>query len=217
VAVSEFQVAPRTLNGGYGPKDMKMLLNGNVVYQGTMAPTSTLDVPLSPPVNATNAQLLITSSYDPNFPNNSRNVQVVEVVFWERALPGTFGDWAVRNFSDSQLADPAIGASDADPDLDGGVNFLEFAMGGDALSPDANTFRLKNISAAVGQFSVRFTERKQLVGVTREFLSSSNLTTWTTIAPLNVQTLQDLGETAVLQATFPVQNSRTFFRLNYHP
>ena len=217
VAVSEFQVAPRTLNGGYGPKDVQMLLNGLVIYQGTMAPTSTLEVPLTPPVNATNAQLLITGSYDPNFPTNSRNVQVVEVVFWERALPGTFGDWALRNFNYTQLADPAIGASDADPELDGAVNFLEFAMGGAPLSADADNFKLKNLSLSPGQFSVRFTERKQLVGVTREFLSSSNLTTWAVVAPLSVQTIQDLGETAVLQATFPVQNSRTFFRLSYHP
>jgi hypothetical protein len=75
---------------------------------------------------------------------------------------------------------------------------------------------LKNTSAPPGQFAFRFTERKQMVGVTREFLSSTNLVNWTTNTPLTLQTLQDLGENAVMQATFPLQSSRTFFRLSYH-
>lgn len=67
VAVSEFQIAPRTLNGGYGPKTIEMFLDGALVYAGTMI-NATLDVRLPEPAYATNAQLLITSSYDPGYP-----------------------------------------------------------------------------------------------------------------------------------------------------
>ena len=48
--VSRFQIYPRTTNGGYGPKNIRVLLDGVQIYQGTMAPTSTLDVPFELPV-----------------------------------------------------------------------------------------------------------------------------------------------------------------------
>jgi len=63
VAISEFKVYPRTDNGGYGPKDVQVLLNGASVYSGSMAATATLDVKLSQPAYATNAELYLTSSY----------------------------------------------------------------------------------------------------------------------------------------------------------
>ena len=40
VALSELQIYPRSDNGGYGPKDVQVLLDGISVYQGSMAPTS---------------------------------------------------------------------------------------------------------------------------------------------------------------------------------
>jgi hypothetical protein len=71
IGISEFQIAPRTFNGGYGPKNVQLLLDGISVYTGTMAPNLTLDVPLVRPIQATNAELMIYSSYDPNYPDDS--------------------------------------------------------------------------------------------------------------------------------------------------
>ena len=77
VAMSGFQVYPRTENGGYGPKDIQMIVNvtnaipstgiptsGTLVYEGTMSPTTAFDARLPQPVSATNAVLVVTSAYD---------------------------------------------------------------------------------------------------------------------------------------------------------
>ncbi|HET7625409.1 MAG TPA: discoidin domain-containing protein [Verrucomicrobiae bacterium] len=142
--ISGFQIAPRTFNGGYGPKNIEMLFNGVSIFTGTMAPNLTLDIPLARPVQTTNAELMIYSSYDPNYPDDSRNVQVMEVTFFERAQPGTFADWQLQHFTDAELDDSSIGSSQADPDNDGLPNLLEFAEGGDPLTADAT-----NASASV--------------------------------------------------------------------
>jgi hypothetical protein len=214
-AISEFLVYPRTLNGGYGPKAVQMLLDGIVVYQGTMAGTSTLDIKLPQPTNATTAQLLITSSYDPNFPNNSRNVQVVEMTFYERAQPGTYGDWVLHNFTDVQLADPATGASTSDPDHDGVANLVEFAMGGDPWTGDASNAKLQPVAASPGTFRFRFQERKNLGDVQRSFESSTDLVNWTVATPAALTNVADLGSLWLREATFPLQGSVAVFRLRF--
>lgn len=214
-AVSRFQVFPRTTNGGYGPKDVNVLLDGVSVYQGTMAATVTLDVSFSPPVYATNGELLITSSYDPANPGNSRNVQVVELIFYERAQPGTFGDWLVRQFSDTDLANPSVGGMLSDPDGDGAANLLEFAMGGDPSVSDSVNFRLLQASRPPGQFSFQFRQRKDPGDVSRQFLQSTNLTTWVAVAPLSLSVAQDLGTFEVLQATFASTQAQSWFRVSF--
>jgi hypothetical protein len=214
-AVSRFQVYPRTTNGGYGPKDVSVLLDGSSIYQGTMGPTTTLDVEFSPPAYATNAELLITSSYDPMFPNDSRNVQVVEMVFFERAVPGTFGDWALREFNATQLADASVSGPGADPDGDGAPNLLEFAMGGQPLAADAQNLKLQSASMLSNQFAFHFRQRKDLGGLARQFLLSSNLVAWTQISPLNVSTEQDFGDVVQLLATMDAPAQLSFFRVSF--
>ncbi len=228
VALSEFQVFPRTLNGGYGPKAVQMLLNvtdstftnslpaaGTNVYQGTMLGTATLDVLVSPPVYATNAMLWITSSYDPSFPSNSRNVQVVELNFLERAAPGTYGDWAVRQFTDAQLSDPAIGAADADPDSDGVRNLAEFAMGGNPLVADGAAMSLQPVSSSAGTFAFSFRERKDLGDVARHFESSTNLVDWSEVSPSSLSILASSSQTYMRAAVFPLLSGGAYFRLRY--
>jgi hypothetical protein len=215
VAISEFQVAPRTLNGSYGPKAVQMLFNGLSVYQGTMAATATLDVHLPHPLTATNAQLVITSSYDPNYPTNSRNVQVVELTFFERALPGTFADWLLRNFSDAQIADGAVTGPQADPDADGVPNLVEFAVGGNPLAPDSAFAVLQPLSVNQGTLTLQFRERKNLGDVQRTVQTSSDLRTWTEVMPAALTNVADLGEAWLRQAAFPLQGTPIFFRLSY--
>jgi hypothetical protein len=228
IALSEFQIYPRTLNGGYGPRAVQLLLNvgnpasaypnaplGTNVYQGTMAATATLDVSVAQPVYATNALLWITSSYDPSYPTNSRNVQVVEMFFFERALPYTFGDWVVRQFTEAQIGAAAISGPFADPDGDGVPNLLEFAVGGNPLAPDASNAQLQPVAATPGSFAFRYRERKNLGDVQRNFERSAELLNWNSITPSSVTNLNDLGDSWVRQATFPATNAALFFRVRF--
>jgi hypothetical protein len=214
-AISRFQVYPRTTNGGYGPKDVSLLLDGSSIYQGTMGPTTTLDVQFDQPAYATNAELLITSAYDPNFPTNPRNVQVVEMVFFERAIPGTFADWALHEFNATQLADASVSGPGADPDGDGAPNLLEFAMGGEPLVADAENLKLQSASISANQFAFHFRQRKDLGGLTRQFLLSTDLIAWTQVSPLNVSTDQDLGDVVQLLATMEAPSQPSFFRVGF--
>ena len=220
--------ATRPDNGGYGPKAVQMVLNvtnavitntvpsaGTNVYQGIMAATATLDVRLSPPVYATNALLWITSSYDPSYPTNSRNVQVVEMSFFERALPGTYGDWALHEFSDAQLADPAFGTATADPDGDGVPNLAEFAMDGNPLVADGATLALQPLSSVPGCFAFSFQERKSLGDVQRRFESSTNLVNWAEVTPTSLVVISNLPDAYLRGAVFPAQDAAAYFRLSF--
>jgi hypothetical protein len=214
-AVSEFKVYPRTVNGGYGPKNMQMLLNGASIYSGTMAPTTTLDVELSPPVYATNAELYISSSYDPDYPTNSRNVQVVEMVFYERALPGTFADWQLQFFTDAQLENPAISSTAAEPAGGNVPNLLEFVVDGNPWTPVLANFALTSTLPSANQVAIQFRERPQLGNVTRQFQASTDLINWSDTSPLSVITQQILGTVLVYQAVFPTQQNQAFYRIRY--
>jgi hypothetical protein len=213
-AVSEFEIAPRTLNGGYGPKTIQMLLDGEIVFSGAMS-NATLRVPLTAPVNASNAQLVITSSFDPVYPTNSRNVQVVEVVFRERAQPGSYGDWAVRRFTDAQLADAGISGSGADPEADGAPNLLEFATGGDPFLPDAGELRLQGLSATNGQFMLQFREGTGMIDVARWFEAAPTLNAWAEIEPIEIHVRQDAGEWRLLEAVLPQDGAARYYRIGY--
>jgi len=214
VAIAEFLVYPRS---GYGPGNVQMLFNGTVAYTGTMANSAApLDVVLSPPVYATNAQLLITSSYDPSYPTTPRDTQVEELIFLQRAAPGTFGDWELSYFTNSaQINNPAISGITADPDGDGVPNLLEFAVGGNPLVPDATNATVRASSLPAGQVAVQFQERNQLGDVTRSFQSSTDLVHWTSATPVSVTPVQNLGLVSINQAVFPVQTINTYFRLVY--
>jgi hypothetical protein len=228
VAVSEFQVYPRTDNGGYGPKGVQMVLNvtnalpasgmptsGTNIYQGTMAATARLDVRLAGPMPATNAVLVITSSYDRGSSTNSRNVQVVELSFYERAMPGTFGDWSLHEFTDAQLADPTFGAPTADPDQDGVPNLVEFAMGGNPLVANPSIGLLGLWGAASDSFAFSFRERKNLGDVQRRFESSTNLVNWAEVTPSSLVTVSNLPDVYLRGAVFPAQATAAYFRLRF--
>jgi len=214
-AVSEFQVVPRTANGGYGPANLQLWLNSVPVTTNTMTGTGTLDVKFSPPLYATNAELYITGSYYNGNSSNPENVQVVEFDLYERAQPGTFADWQLQNFTDTQLTNSAIGTATADPDGDGVPNLLEFVVGGNPFIPDETNAAVRNISLAGSQFAFQFQERSSLGDVTRQFLDSPDLLVWTSTAPLQLNTVQTNGNNLIYQAVFPLQNFQQFFRIQY--
>ena len=216
VSVKKFQVAPRTVNGGYGPKNIQMLLNGFSVFTGTVPATATLEVDLPQALIATNAQLLMTSSYDPSFPTNSRNVQVVEVVFLERALPGSFGEWLLARFDNEEIENENISGANGDPDGDGVFNLFEFATGGNPMLADSGNSELVGSQSTNGVFSLRFVERANLGGVMRQIYVSTNLNVWSHATPVEECIVNDSGTFQIRKANFSVQSAPAFFRLGYN-
>lgn len=214
-AVSEFHVVPRTDNGGYGPADVQLWLNGAPVTTNTMSATGTLDQKFSPPLYATNAELYITGSYDHGTTTSPRNVQVVELDFYERAQPGTFADWQLQNFTDAQLTNSAVGAPNADPDGDGVPNLLEFAVGGNPFMPDATNAVVRTRQISPSLFAIQFQERNSLGDVSRQFQTSGDLLNWTNTTPGVLIRLQTSANTTLYQAVFQVQASTQFFRICY--
>jgi len=212
VAVSEFQVVPRA---SYGPANMQMWFNGTPVYSGTMANSGSLSVTFSPPLYATNAELYITSSYDPAYPTDSRNVQVAELTFLERALPGTFGDWQLNYFSDEQMTNSAIAAPAADPDNDGVPNLLEYVVGGNPQVADATNAAVRGFQLAGNQFAIEFQEGNSITNLNRQFQFSTDLQNWSNATPITLTVLQNLGTVSKYEATFPMQPQPQFFRLRY--
>jgi hypothetical protein len=137
------------------------------------------------------------------------------MVFFERAIPGTFADWALHEFNATQLADASVSGPGADPDGDGAPNLLEFAMGGEPLVADAENLKLQNASISANQFAFHFRQRKDLGGLTRQFLLSTDLIAWTQVSPLNVSTDQDLGDVVQLLATMEAPSQPSFFRVGF--
>jgi hypothetical protein len=215
MAVSEFMIYPRTYNGGYGPKTIQMFFNSNSVYQGTMSATTTLDVLLSPPVAVTNALLLITSSYDPTYPTSPRNVQVIETVFYERAMPGTYADWQLNHFTDTQLADASVSGLGADPDGDGVPNLLEFAAAADPWAADAALAKVEAAQTVTNTLRLRYRERASLSDVSRGFQLSTNLALWSEVTPVSLTTISNLGSVLVRDAVFPSRDAAGFYRVRF--
>ena len=226
VALSGMQVYPRTENGGYGPKGIQLFVNvtstipasglptsGSNAYAASMAATTTLDARWTQPVLATNAVLVITSAYDRGVSTNPRSVQVNEWLLFERAQPGTFGDWAVRQFSDAQLADPTVCGATSDPDGDGVGNRMEFAVGGNPLVADGTNALLRIAAAPLSKVAVRFRERKDMVDVALQFERSFDLAAWSTVTPASISTVTDLGTARWREATFPLGAATAFYRL----
>ena len=227
VALTEFKETPRNANSGYGPYTFQLWCNvtsaipasgvptsGSNFWSGTGFPLTTLDVKLTSLVYATNAVIVVTGAYDNGTTVNPRTVQLAELNFFERALPGTFGDWSLNNFSDAQLTNPAVGIASADPDGDGVPNLLEFSIGGNPNAADATNAVVRGALNA-GQFTFQFQERNALGNVGRQFQAAGDLSNWTNVTPAAVTPLQNLGLKSLYEATFPVQIDPQFFRLRY--
>ena len=227
VAIAEFRETPRNANNGYGPSTFQLYCNvtnplpasgipssGSNFWSGTGFALTTLDVKLPVPVLATNVVLVATGAYDNGPSSTPRNLQLSELDFYERAQPGTFGDWQLHHFTDAQLTNAAIGIAPADPDGDGVPNLLEFVVGGDPLVPDATNAVLK-ATATGGQFYFQFQERSALGNVARQFQASGDLLTWTNLAPPPLTPVRTNGGNVLYSATLPLQNYLQFFRLQY--
>ncbi len=64
------------------------------------------------------------------------------------ALGGTYEEWKGTKFDTTQSGDLQISGPDADPDGDGHVNLIEYAFGGEPLSPDLAGFFLTELNGS---------------------------------------------------------------------
>jgi len=228
IALSEFLVTPRV---GYGPNAVQMIVNstlipgtplngtetngiptnGTSVYSGSMANSATpLDVVLAKPVTVTNAELLVTTTY------SAFNVQVAELSFNERSMPGTFGDWELRQFTAAQLNNPVMTSPFADPDGDGVVNLQEFAVGGNPLVKDATNAAMHAIVLPGNQVGITFQVTNNLGDISLQYQSSPDLVHWTNVTPTSVSVVTNRGTISIDEAVFPMQSPLLYYyRLNY--
>jgi hypothetical protein len=140
---------------------------------------------------------------------------VVELQFFERAQPGTFADWEMQTFSSAQLSNAIYQGPMADPDGDGVPNLVEFAAGANPLSSDAAKAALVPMGAASNQFILQYRQRKNLGDVTAVFEASTNLVDWTAVIPLSTANVSDLGNTWLMQATFPAGTLQNYYTIEY--
>jgi len=227
VALSEVLIYPRS---GYGPNAIQLIANsqlapgtppngsetygiptnGTSIYTGTMANSAAAaDVVLAKPVYVTNLQLYITSSY------SADNVQVAEIIFNERSLPGTFGDWELRQFTAAQLNSPAMTSPFADPDGDGVVNLQEYAVGGNPLVKDATNAIMHGFILSSNQIGVSYQVTNVLGDISLQYQASADLIHWTNVTPTSVSVLTNKASILTDEAVFPQQPPLKYYRLNY--
>ncbi|MCS7091376.1 MAG: hypothetical protein RMN51_02205 [Verrucomicrobiota bacterium] len=226
VALAEAVLLPRTENGGYGPSVARLIANlpgpplaGHVpapaqtLYEGSVPPTSPLRVWLSTPVTTSNALWIFFGAYDRGLTNQPRNVQVVEVQFWERARPGTYGDWVLRTWATG--ADGTVVSPAADPDRDGAPNLWEFIVGTNPANPQQ--LGLGWEFGHAGELEVRWSYRRRtdIVGVQETFLASTNLTDWIAIQPSWVRLREVVAGLGRYELAFSIESKQRFYRLQY--
>ncbi|MFT4546544.1 MAG: hypothetical protein ACI9MB_000487 [Verrucomicrobiales bacterium] len=135
--------------------------------------------------------------------------------------PGETGDpcaaWLWEHFDEDELADPAIGGIDADPDRDGLSNLLEFALALDPESPQGeSTVDLVEIDGNYFQ-SITVEHDKRALLLRAEV--SADLLTWSdTLTDVEIYIASDL-KAGIERLTFrdltPIDanNARRFMRL----
>lgn len=228
VALADVTLVPRPDNGGYGPSQVRLLLNtpqlpslngpppvGDIVYEGPVPPTSELQIRFPRPLTATNALWLILGAYDRGNTNAPRNVQVSELVFRERARPGTYADWALRNFTNDPTAAPDLLDPAADPDQDRAANLLEFILGADPNTPEPQPASLSRGESSPPWVRWVLRESPQITGVLRWFQSSTDLHSWSFVEPASIRFLQRTNDLNLWEVTFPLEETPRYFRLLY--
>lgn len=126
----------------------------------------------------------------------------VDEIVWAPQMY-TFSSWQSAFFTPSQLADPLISGPDADPDLDGLKNLMEFAFDLDPLLPDAA--RLPRPQTIGDRFVVSFTEPLRIAGIRYGAMWSPSL------APESWQTVPDTGSGPVHTFSVPIGTHSNLF------
>ncbi len=119
--------------------------------------------------------------------------------------------WMPENFTESELTDPAISGSEADPDSDGLSNFFEYALG---LNPrQATTAPLPTVGMIDGFWTYLYQRPVDRLDVTYQVEVSRDLSIWLTSGFVPIKQSDDGVEETwrtqyITEDTLPV-----FFRL----
>ncbi|TVP77860.1 MAG: hypothetical protein EA353_09615 [Puniceicoccaceae bacterium] len=176
------------------------------VFDGTPKPVSVLTEPTGLSVaitydgepdapSAVGSYAVEAIITDPNYQGSAEGTLVIE------AGEDNYDTWAAANELSDADADPL-----ADPDGDGIVNLLEYALGGDPRVP--NTIQAFSIQIIDTQTEISFF--RAAADLLYEVLASSELTDWEVIAT----NPGEVGENVKLTDPKTVsENPRRFFRL----
>ncbi|HLP00954.1 MAG TPA: hypothetical protein VK163_02925 [Opitutaceae bacterium] len=130
------------------------------------------------------------------------------------APPTTYPDWANDNFSAAELANPAIGGVDGDPDGVGLTNLLRYAFDLPARGPvSVVTTAVYDGSAATNTLTLSFPVRAKADGLSYEVQAGQDLVTWTTAATYTANGTKRQVAHAV---EVPAGAQRFFLRLRVH-
>lgn len=128
----------------------------------------------------------------------------------------TFGSWRAARFSTSQISNPAIGGTGADPDTDGHANLLEYAFGLNPCIADQPVFaRAFSGSGAAVAFSAVFERVAGAADLSYAWTRSADLRHWSAATPGNVVVIPDpIRHTETVESNFePVPDASQFYRL----
>lgn len=131
----------------------------------------------------------------------------------------TLASWRLSRFRTPFLT--ASSAGEADPDGDGRLNLLEYALGSDPLAGDSGTPVTSGINVSTNRLTLEFDRRRDATDINYVVWASGDLATWEAI--WTSETVPYGGGTAVSQRvtvedTLPLSSqTRRFLRLEIQP
>lgn len=128
-------------------------------------------------------------------------------VVWTPVL--NFSTWQAQKFG-ANAGNPAIAGVLADPDKDGILNLMEYALGLNATTP--GTAGLPAVAASGSFVTLTYSRPSAITDLTYQVEWSGNLTSWSTTG-VTEQTLSDDGTTRTIRANVPVSGTRQFLHL----
>lgn len=118
--------------------------------------------------------------------------------------------WTEMHFSPAELADVDISGSHADPDGDGLVNLMEFALGLDPKTVDATGLPLPSVEGT--DWIYTYSRPADRSGIAFEVQISTDLTTWTNEGVIHWKI--GAGATEIWRARYPMSAATSLcFRL----
>jgi hypothetical protein len=134
-------------------------------------------------------------------------------------LSQSFGGWKNYHFSTAEIADPLVSGSYADPDLDGIVTLMEYALGLDPRGRNLSGLPAGTIvdDAGTSYLALTFQRFQKALDLTYHLEISPDLLTWTE-SPTLIDLIIDNGdgtETVTIRDSVPIGplNAQRFIRL----
>jgi hypothetical protein len=141
---------------------------------------------------------------------NYNPATAVDLSFLVAAPTADFASWSASRFTEAELANPAISGPNADVDLDGFSNLVEYALGLEPRQP--STAGVPEVGVTATDWTYTYTRPADRDDLNYEVEASINLTTWSSIGV----TLERItsGTTETWQASYPrAGTAQLFFRL----